>query len=182
MPWRSRVQSVLAVVVLVAVLKVAHELFRWVAYADERARLHELTPAIDSAGVAVVRTQMKTDSLQAAIEALDRGLDEVRHSVAEYEQKSVDGKIPERLYPAYRSRLDAYNQAVRHRNQKLEEWRAVVDSNHAAADRYNLLADSMRAVAARMNDPYFQVPSPVELAVQHGIRPRAAQKAPSPRK
>jgi hypothetical protein len=180
MPWRSRVQSVLAVVALVVALKVAHELYRWVIYADERARLRELSASIDSAGVSVVRTQMKTDSLQAAIEALDRGLDDVRRSVAEYERKSVDGRIPERFYSAYRSRLDAYNRAVRHRNDKLDEWRAVVESNHAAADRYNLLADSMRSVAARMNDPYFQVPSPVELAVQHGIRPRSAPKEPAP--
>jgi hypothetical protein len=171
MPWRSRVESVLAVVALVVGLKVVHELYRWVAYADERARLRELTAAIDSAGLRVVRTQLATDSLQSAIEALDRGLDGARRAVAQYEQKSVDGKIPERLYTDYRRRLDEYNQAVRHRNGKLDEWRAVVESNHAAADRYNLLADSMRAVAARMGDPYYEVPSPVELAVQHGIRP-----------
>lgn len=176
MPWRSRVESVLAVVALVVGLKVAHELYRWVIYADERARLRELTTAIDSAGVRVVRTQLETDSLQSTIEALDRGLDSARRAVAAYERKSVDGKIPERLYAAYRRRLDAYNQAVRRRNGKLDEWRTVVESNHTAADRYNLLADSMRAVAASMGDPYYQVPSPVELAVQHGIRPRGRDR------
>jgi hypothetical protein len=180
MPWRSRVESVLVVVALVAALKVAHELYRWVAYADERAQLRELTPAIDSAGVRVVRTQLQTDSLKSAIEALDRGLDSVRRAVAAYEGKSVDGKVPERLYPAYRRRLDAYNEAVRRRNDKLGEWRAVVESNHAAADRYNLLADSMRSVAARMGNPYYEVPSPVELAVAHGIRPRAEGERAAP--
>ena len=71
--------------------------------------------------------------------------------------------------------------SVRRRNDKLGEWRAVVESNHAAADRYNLLADSMRSVAARMGDPYYAVPSPVELAVAHGIRPRAQGGGAQPR-
>jgi hypothetical protein len=179
MPWRSRVESVLAVLALVVAFKVAHELYRWVAFADERARLRGLSAAIDTVGVQVIRTQMRADSLQGVVESMDRGLDVVRRAVAEYERKSIDGAIPERIYPAYRSRLDAYNLAVRQRNAKLADWHAVVDSNHAVSDRYGEIADSMRAVAMRMGEPYYPVPSPVEVAVRHGIRPRTAPVPPT---
>jgi hypothetical protein len=178
MPWRSRAESVLAVLALVVLFKVAHELYRWVAFSDERGRLRELSTSIDGVGVRVVRTQLRADSLQAVVEALDRGLDGARKALAEYEGRSVDGAIPERIYRAYRERLDAYNLVVRDRNARLTEWRTVVDSNHVASDRYNALADSMRAVAARMGEPYYPIPSPMELAVRHGVDPRAGRAPP----
>lgn len=169
MPWRSRAESVLAVLVLVVVFKLANELYRWVAYADERSRLSQLTGAIDSVGVRVVRTQITADSLQHIVEEMDRGLDGARRGVAEFEGRSVDGAIPRRIYAEYRKRLDAYNLAVRTRNARLAEWRGVVESNHQASARFNALADSMRAVATRMGEPYYEIPSPIELAVKHGL-------------
>ena len=171
MPWRSRAESVLAVLALVVVFKLANELYRWVAYSDERALLSDLSGAIDGAGVRVMRTQISADSLQEIVEDMDRGLDTARRAVAEFEGRSVDGAIPRRIYPAYRERLDAYNMAVRTRNARLAEWREVVESNHDASVRYNTLADSMRAVATRMGEPYYEVPSPIELAAKHGLRP-----------
>lgn len=174
MPWRSRLESVLAVLVLVIVFKVGHELYRWVAFSDERARLRDFSGSIDDIGVRVVRTQLRADSLQAVIESLDRGLDTARKAVAKYESKSVGGAIPERFYAAYRAKLDAYNRAVRERNAQLGQWHAVVDSNHVASDEYNSLADSIRAVAGQMGEPYYPIPSPMELAAQAGVKPRAS--------
>jgi hypothetical protein len=172
---------VLAVLALVVVFKLANELYHWVAYADERSRLSDLSGAIDSAGVRVVRTQIAADSLQHVVEEMDRGLDGARRAVAEFEGRSVDGAIPRRIYAEYRKRLDAYNLAVRTRNARLAAWREVVESNHDASARYNTIADSMRAVATRMGEPYYEVPSPIELAVKHGLignrEPKAGNRA-----
>lgn len=175
MGWRSRARSVLAVLTLVLALKVGQELYRWIAFADERSRLRALAGTLDSAGVGAVRARVRADSLRRDIEAMDRQLDGVRAALAPYERRAVDGAIPEALYPAYRARLDDYNRAVRRRNVRLAAWREAVEASRAALGRYEVVADSMRALAEAMGDPYYQVPSPVEVATRHGLAPPGAR-------
>ena len=52
------------------------------------------------------------------------------------------------------------------RNDSFHTWQEVLARNRSAVDRYNALADSLRAVADVLGDPYYQVPSPLEAAAE----------------
>jgi hypothetical protein len=157
----------LAVAVLLLVgIQLAREAFRWYAYAEERSAVQRLVGELEEAGVEVVRTQLRADTLRHEIEAADRALGEVRAEVAAYERQARSGSISPRLYPGYRDRVEEFNRRVAQRNARLEEWEETILRNHRAVGRYNLMADSIRWYTARMGEPYYSIPTPAELAAR----------------
>jgi hypothetical protein len=169
MIWRQRLASVLLVLGGVVAIRQGQELFHSYVYADELTRLDRMVNVLEEDGVQVVRTRMRADSLRAIIEEIDRELVKRKEAVSAYDRHVSQGALPSRLYTAYRRELDAYNRRVMERNQVFERWKAVVVENHAAVGRYNSRADTIRALADRIGEPYFRIPSPVEAAAERGI-------------
>jgi hypothetical protein len=166
---RLRIFALLAVV-LVAV-HAGYGAYRWLAFAEERAQLRALNAQVDSAGFQVIRTQLRVDTLEQRIGGMDRELEEVRSALARFGAHEVDGALPPALHAQYRAEIARYNRRVELRNGWFARWQAAVRNNATAVRRYNRLADSIRSVAARMGEPYYNIPSPVEAAVRQGLRP-----------
>lgn len=175
MLWRTRSWIIIFAVGLLLLAKLGEQLYRWVAYQDERAELRQLAAELDTVGLAVMKTQLSAESLRVTVQGIDEELDRERRVLAGMEERASRGRLSRAEYSRYRTRLRGYNRDVARRNAGFEEWKAVVDRNHAAVHRYNLLADSMRAVARRMGEPYYAVPTPAEVAVRHGLSPPAAR-------
>lgn len=167
--WTPRTRFLLIAAAVVLAANLARQTYRWYAYADERQELRRMGVELESAGLAVMRTQLFADSLRAVIEAADHELRDDRLSLDRIERRADGDGLPPALYEEYRRGLDLYNGRVAARNERFEQWRGVVTRNHGAVDRYNLLADSMRLLGARMGEPYLSIPSPAELAVRHGL-------------
>lgn len=157
--------------------KLAQELYRWVAYSEERVLLLQLRDEVVDAGAEIIRTTLRADSLQHVIEADDRALRDGERAVERYGRFARGGALPGHLYEAYRAEVAAFRRDLAARNGRVEEWNALVDQRRELAARYDTLADSARAVAARMGDPYFPVPLPAEAALERGIAPPAAPPA-----
>jgi hypothetical protein len=167
----KRIWTVLAFAGALLGAKLAHELYRWVAYAEERALLLELREQVVDAGAELIRATLSADSLHAIIQADDRALRSGERGVERYERFARDGALPGHLYDAYRADVSAYRQQVAQRNRRAEEWNALTARRRGAAERYDLLADSVRSIAARIGDPFFPVPLPAEAALEQGVEP-----------
>lgn len=154
---------------LVIAVRLGAYLFGWYAHAEERAVLQGLSARVAEAGVGVVSTQLAADSLEREIERLDVELEEEQGGFTLYERMARTSPLTPSVYRAYRGRLAEYNRKVAARNETFERWRVVVDENHREVDRYNALADSIRAVAASIGDPYYEIPSPAEAAMEYGL-------------
>lgn len=171
MSRRQRIAGLLLLLATVITIRLGVYLYRWYAYAGEREVLHEMSTRLEQAGMQVVQTRQEADLLRQEIERLDRALGAGERAVAAYGEHAESGALPRHLYPSYRADLEEYNRGVGERNARFERWKEVVRRNHAAVDRYNALADSMRAVALEIDDPYYPIPSPVEIAAEQGTEP-----------
>lgn len=168
---RERLAGLLLLVALLAAVNLGRQVYGWFAYADERGALQGLSDRLEVAGLEVMRTQLGADSLRRRIQQMDRELGSRKQSVAAFERFVQDGALPAHLYDAYRAELDGYNRQVQGRNEVFARWKEVVVRNHAAVGRFNGLADSIRSLADRIGEPYFQIPSPVEIAAERGLVP-----------
>lgn len=160
--WRDRIRVFLLFTVALIALELTHDVYRLFAYAEERTQLRALGGVVDGAGLAVMRTQLRADSVRARLAAMDAELDEARQGFALID----DGTSPE-----YRARVSEYNEKVAVRNFWLVQWERVLAENRTAVRRYNDVADEIRSIAARMGEFHYNVPSPVEAAVRNGLRP-----------
>lgn len=164
-----RLRTLLAVLALLLAGKVGKELYDWRAHADDRTRLVSVRGRLVDAGAEVMRTRAELDTLKRVLDREDGALERERRALDAYGRGSVDNTLPRYLYDAYRADLDRYNEHVARRNESFHAWQAVLARNHAAVDRYNALADSLRAVAEVLGDPYYHVPSPLEAAAERGV-------------
>jgi hypothetical protein len=171
MSRRERIGGLLLLLAVVVAVRLGTYLFHWYAYAEERGELQALSTRLEEAGVVVVQTQQRSDHLRDEIERIDRELKADERAISAYDRHARDGALPGHLYGSYRADLEAYNRVVGQRNARFERWKEVVVRNHASVNRFNALADSMRAIAAEIGEPYYPIPSPVEVAVERGILP-----------
>lgn len=162
-----------AALVLLLAVKMGKELYDWRAHADDRARLVAVRGRLVDAGAEIMRTRAQLDTLKGVLDREDGALERERRALGAYDRKAQGSALPTHLYEAYRADLDRYNEHVARRNESFHTWQAVLARNHSAVDRYNALADSLRAVAEVLGDPYYQVPSPLEAAAE-----RSAPTAP----
>jgi hypothetical protein len=167
--WQSRFGALVLVLTMVILLKLGQEGYRWHAYSNEREQLRDMSGRLEDAGYSVIRTQMRADSLRDSVLAADSLLASARGSLQNYEAYSNRGRLPPGLYDRYSHELSQFNLLVGERNARLTEWENAVGQNHEVVARYNRLADSIRAVAAAMGEPYFDVPSPAEMAARRGL-------------
>lgn len=164
-----RVRVLLAFLLLLLAGKVLKELYDWRVHADDRVQLVAFRSRLLDAGAEVLRTRAELDTLKQVLDAEDLKLERERGALRRFDREARGDALPASVYGAYRVELDAYNQHVERRNERFREWERVLARNHAAVDRYNALADSLRTVAAVLGDPYYQVPSPLEAAEARGV-------------
>lgn len=165
----ARVRTLLLFLLVVVTGKLAKEGYDWIAHADDRARLTAMRTRLVDAGVEVLRSRARLDTLRTQIDGADRGLAEERRGLDAYGKKARGGELSMPLYEVYRGDLARYNEHVVQRNDRFHEWEVVLDRNHAAVDRYNALVDSVREVARKLGDPYYPIPSPLEAAAERGL-------------
>ena len=164
-----RLKALLFLLALVVIAKAGTEWARWVTSEPERTQLHALREEALDAGVEVVRIGSRSDTLFRGIERADSILEQDRARVERYARFARDGSLPSALYAQYRRDLERYNKGVEARNRRVDRWRALRRENERAVARYNRLADSIRAIAATIGEPYYPVPAPIEAAAERGL-------------
>jgi chromosome segregation ATPase len=137
--------------------------------------LRVLNHEVADAGVAVLKSQLRADSLKIRLEHLNTALEGARDSLKAYDRRAARGRLGPAEYAQYRRRVDAYNRRVAEQNQSLNdllnELQQAITVNRHAVRRYNHLAERIRTLAAAMGEVHYNIPSPVEAAVRTGLRP-----------
>ena len=164
-----RIHPLLFVLLVIVGIKLSEQVYRWIAYADERDRVRVYREQLVQAGGEIVRTREESDSMRAVMEREDAALEQDQTALRRYNRYAPGGTLPPDMYGRYKEELDAYNLHVAERNAKLGDWQAILARNHLAVSRYNVLADRVRDLAARMGEPYYAVPTPMEAAVARGV-------------
>jgi hypothetical protein len=166
-----RLRPLLLLVSVLLFAKLAVEGYRWINYRSERTGLAAMRMRALDLGVEVVRSQARVDTLRRTIDRDDEDLEQKREAVDRYGRYSRGGSLSPERYAAYRRELKAYNEMVEMRNRKFRRWRELRARSTLALESYTRLADSMRALAGRIGDPYYPVPLPIEAAAERGLVP-----------
>ena len=168
--WRERVRVFFIFTFALIAVELAHDVYRYYAFAAERNQLRVLNELVDAAGLEVVRTQLRADSLRSRIEAMDDSLEGSREGFDDFDRLAVDGSLSPRAYREYRSRILRYNDRLGERNAWVPRLNRAVGENRDAVKEYNRLSEEIRLIAARMGELHYNIPSPVEAAVRNGLR------------
>lgn len=163
------VHPLLFVLLAIIGIKLSDSAYKWVRYGPEREEVRRMRTELVDAGAEIVRSRQASDSMRAALRADDQALEEEQRVLRRYDDYAHDGALPSGLYERYRADLTRYNDHVASRNRKLSDWQEVLARNNAVVGRYNLLSDSIRTLAARIGDPYYEVPTPVQAARERGV-------------
>ncbi|HEV7587718.1 MAG TPA: hypothetical protein VGO40_06275 [Longimicrobium sp.] len=150
-------------------VKLSDSVYHWLAFGPERARVQVLRSGLVDAGAQYVQTRQKGDSMRAVLRAEDEQLEVEERRLRRYDSYASGGGLPPDVYERYRADLTRYNRHVTERNARLADWQEIQARHNAAASRYTLLADSLNALATRMGDPYYAVPTPAEAAIERGV-------------
>lgn len=168
--WGERLRIFLLFTSALLALELAHNVYRLYAFAEERTQLRVLGPMVSAAGVEVIRTQLAADSLRERIEAEDQALEASRDLFETVGERVTSGRIAGDAYASYRRQVAGYNLRVAERNVRFAEWQRAISRNRDAVKRYNGISEEIRRIAARMGEQHYNIPSPVEAAVQGGLK------------
>jgi hypothetical protein len=160
----SPARFLLFVLLAVVGVKLSEQAYGLVAHRDERALARDLRGRLLDAGAAVVALRVEADSLKRVIEQEDRALEREHRTVRWFHRSAREGRLSAGEYERYAAEVAAYNQHVVERNTVLRELEALHERVLRESGRYNGLADSLHALAVRMKQPYYQVPTPLEAA------------------
>ena len=174
---RSPGRFLLFVLLVVVGVKLSEQAYALVAFREERAQARDLRARLGETGVDLVQARLREDSLRTLIKARDAELERDLRVIRRYHREARRGMTPER-HARYTAELDRYNAQVVARNDIIRRFEALHDRHQAAASRYNLLADSLHALAVKMGQPYYQVPTALEAADEYRRR-EAAGDGPS---
>jgi hypothetical protein len=163
------INPLLFLLLVILGVKLSDSVYRWLAFGPERAQVKVLRSGLVDAGAQYVRTRQEGDSMRAILRAEDEQLEAEERNLRRYDGYASGGGLPPDVYQRYRADLTRYNRHVTERNGKLADWQEIQARHNAAASRYTLLADSLNALATRMGDPYYAVPTPAEAAIERGI-------------
>ncbi|HVG44577.1 MAG TPA: hypothetical protein VM890_07600 [Longimicrobium sp.] len=163
------INPLLFLLLVILGVKLSDSVYRWLAFGEEREQVKVLRSGLVDAGAQYVRTRQEGDSMRAVLRAEDAQLEVEERRLRTYDGYASGGGLPPDVYERYRADLTRYNRHVTERNAKLADWQEIQARHNAAASRYTVLADSLNALATRMGDPYYAVPTPAEAAIERGI-------------
>lgn len=165
---RDRLVALFAALLVLAGAKIGQQIYRWYAFAPERAAIARLEGELENAALGVVATQISADTLQHSLESLDLELRDARGKLDLVERGAQVGQVDGAGATLYFRELESYNDQVVRRNELFQHWRETLENNHRYVDRYNLMADSIRTLAEAMGEPYYPIRTPAEIAVVRG--------------
>ncbi|MBB4637923.1 hypothetical protein [Longimicrobium terrae] len=166
----SPARFLLFVVLVIVGIKGSEQLYSYVAYRDERALVRTLRTDLQQTATELIATRARSDSLSATVSDEDRRLTADLKSLQRFYRMARGGALTPEVYAQWNEERTRYNLRVDERNASLREWQEIDGRHRSLAMRYNLLADSIHGIAARMGEPYYQVPSALEAA-QEAARP-----------
>lgn len=163
---RSPGRFLLFVLLVIVGVKLSEQGYALVAFRDERVQARHLRTQLVQTGAELVGARTQADSLRAVITAEDEKLERELRVVQRFHRQARRGPMTPEAYREYNDRLTRYNLHVVDRNAILRRLEALHDRQHVAVTRYNLLADSLHALAVEMGQPYYQVPTALEAAAE----------------
>jgi Ni/Co efflux regulator RcnB len=165
----------LAVLVIVAFAVVAaqtaYHTWDWYRHREERAQLTELRERVVDAGAAMVIEHMEAERLRATLEVDDLTLERKTRLVDSYSRYARGLELPAHLHGAYMQDREDLKTHILERNARLEELRSALARRSSAADLYQSLSDSLRALSLSAGDPFYPIPLPAEAAAERGVSP-----------
>jgi hypothetical protein len=167
---RSPGRFLLFVVLVIVGVKLSEQGYALVAFRDERAQAGVLRTQLLATGAELVDARVQADSLRRVITAEAEQLERELRVVQRFHRQARDGRMTPQGYARYNEKLTQYNLHVVSRNAILRRLEALHDRQHVAVTRYNLLADSLHALAVEMGQPYYQVPTALEAAAEQRER------------
>jgi hypothetical protein len=156
-------------IALVAAVQIFEGWLRWYIHREDRVHLVALREELIDVGAEMIAAQLETERLREHLEGSGRllyGGDHASDAAGRRESRVPPARITAHLHAAAGS---DHGTRMLERNQHLTELNRVVGRRNAAAVRYYVLADSIRLIADRVQEPYFSIPLPVEAAVKRGI-------------
>lgn len=166
---RSPAHFLLFVLLAVVGVKVSEQLYRYVAFRDERQAVGVLRDRLLDAGARLELARADHRRHRDALAAEDDRLETERKRLMRLQRGVEVGPVSEAQYEQYRMALEAYNRHVVDRNGRHQEYQAVRDGWVRSMEDYASLADSLQEIARRMGEPYYSVPTPLEAAVARGV-------------
>lgn len=165
----SPARFLLFVLLAVVGLKASEQAYRFVAYRDEREQVRVLLDRLLDAGAQAELARAERDSMRAVLNAEDEHLEVERRQLMRLQRALESGPVSAAQYEAYRTALETYNHHVVTRNGRVQVYQTVRDRYATNWERHAALADSVREIAARMGEPYYSVPTPLEAARARGV-------------
>jgi hypothetical protein len=166
---RSPARFLLFLMLAVVGVKMSEQLYRFVAFRDEREQVRVLRDRLLDAGASLELARAERGHARDALEAEDGRLEVERHRLMRLQHGLEDGDVSQAEYDRYRAALEGYNGHVMERNGHYQRYQEIRDHWIASVEGYASLADSMRDIATRMGEPYYAVPTPLEAAVARGV-------------
>lgn len=163
---RSPGRFLLFVVLVIVGVKLSEQAYALVAFRDERVQAGDLRTRLVATGAQLVDARLQADSLSRVITGQDEQLERELRAVQRFYRQARRGPLTPNVYAEYTARLERYNLNVVSRNAVLRRLEALHDRQHVAVTQYNLLADSLHALAVEMGQPYYQVPTALEAAAE----------------
>jgi hypothetical protein len=173
---RSPGRFLLFVLLVIVGVKLSEQAYALVAFRDERAQARDLRERLGQTGVDLVSARTRKDSLHTAIKAQDVELERDLRIVRRFHREARRGIMTPQRQAEYSEQLARYNAQVMARNEVLRRFEALHHRHQAAVTRYNLLTDSLHALAVEMGQPYYQVPTALEAAEEHRQRESATER------
>ncbi len=164
---RSPGRFLLFVLLVIIGVKLSEQGYALVAFRDERQAARGLRERLLDTGTELVAARTEFDALKQRVEAEDATL---QRELATLRRFTRMGPMTEQIYARYERERLRYNLHVEERNVVSRQWEASAQRLEASGQRYNLLADSLQALAVRMGEPYYQVPTALEAAAERRAR------------
>jgi hypothetical protein len=164
---RSPGRFLLFVFLVIVGVKLSEQAYALVAFRDERAQARQLRDRLLVTGDQLVEARAEFDTLKGRLETEDARL---QRELSRLRRFTRMGPLSQQVYDRYESERLRYNLHVDERNDMARQWEASARRHEAHAERYNQLADSLQALAVRMGQPYYQVPTALEAAAERRAR------------
>jgi hypothetical protein len=163
---RSPGRFLLFVVLVIVGVKLSEQGYALVAFREERVQARDLRARLLTAGAELMGRRTMADSLGRVLMAEDEALERELRVLQRFQRQARRGPVTPEAYDEHLDKLSQYNLHVADRNAIMRRVQELHDREHVAVNRYNLLADSLHALAVEMGQPYYQVPSALEAAAE----------------
>lgn len=167
---RSPGRFLLFVLLVIVGVKMSEQAYALVAFRDEREAARGVRERLLHTGTQLVAARTEFDDIRRRLEAEDAALQRELAALRRFTRSP----LTQQAYERYERERLRYNVHVEERNTIVRELEASARRHEVSAQRYNFLADSLQALAVKMGEPYYQVPTALEAAAERRARETTA--------